>query len=260
MCEIFNYADDNTLFCHGTSLDVIKSDLQNISSKMISWFEQNYMKANAEKFKFIIFDKKCEYTNDHIEIDNKMVQNDCNVKLLGLNIDCRLNFTYHVNELCSKAGRKLKVLARLSKTVDTESKLMLFHSFILSQFEYSSMLWHFCKSDDTKMVEKIQKQALRYVFNDYDSSYSELLQKCVRQLMYTNRLRNMIDFVHKCMTGNVPKYLENMFVPNTCSRLKRKGTQLKLDKFNTIKYGSQSLRHQACKLWNDFCEIGRAHV
>ena len=114
------------------------------------------------------------------------------------------------------------------------------------------MIWHFCKADDTIMVEKIQKQALRYVFNNYELSYKDLREKSGKQLMYTNRLRKIMYFVHKCLIGKVPKYLENMYIINTNSRLMRKGTQLRIDKFNTIKYGSQSLRHQGCKLWNDF--------
>ena len=55
------------------------------------------------------------------------------VKLLGVLFDRLLPFDAHV-DICRKAGGKLCVLPRLSKTLDTESKLILFHTFVLSHF------------------------------------------------------------------------------------------------------------------------------
>ncbi len=52
-----------------------------------------------------------------------------------------------------------------------------------------------------KKIEKIQKQALRYIFNDFNASYSELLEKGNRPLMYTHRLRRILSFVGKCIEG-----------------------------------------------------------
>ncbi len=54
------------------------------------------------------------------------------VRLLGVYLDQKLSFDYHVDELC----RKLSVLARLTKTLDVARKLLLFHAYTLSQFEY----------------------------------------------------------------------------------------------------------------------------
>ncbi len=39
-----------------------------------------------------------------------------------------------------------------------------------------------------KKIEKIQKHALRYVFSDFNASYSELLEKANRPLLYIHRL------------------------------------------------------------------------
>ena len=46
---------------------------------------------------------------------------DSCVKLLGVYFDQKLSFSAHIDELCRKAGRKLSVLARLSKTLDVPS-------------------------------------------------------------------------------------------------------------------------------------------
>ncbi len=76
-------------------------------------------------------------------------------------------------------ARKLSVLARLTKTLDVASKMLLFHTYILSQFEYCSLVWHFCSRDKMKKIEKIQKQALRYIFNDLMLAIVNCLRKLI---------------------------------------------------------------------------------
>ena len=46
-------------------------------------------------------------------------------KLLGMEIGRNLNFVDHVISLCIKAGRKLAVLARLSKFMSLKQKRIL---------------------------------------------------------------------------------------------------------------------------------------
>ena len=45
-------------------------------------------------------------------------------KLLGVNIDSKLNFDCHVNHLCNKANKKLRVLARVTSSMTLEKKKM----------------------------------------------------------------------------------------------------------------------------------------
>ena len=47
--------------------------------------------------------------------------------------------------MCKKAGNKLNVLARSSKTMGSKDKMLLFHAFILFHFNYCSLVCHFSK-------------------------------------------------------------------------------------------------------------------
>ncbi len=72
------------------------------------------------------------------------------IKLLGLHVDNLLSFNAHIDVICRKAGRKfLNVLSRISNTLSTESKLSIFYSFIVAQFEYCAVVWHFCSREKT---------------------------------------------------------------------------------------------------------------
>ena len=56
------------------------------------------------------------------------------VALLGLTINNRLAFTYHVNMLCSTADYNFHALTRIRKYLTLEKTKFLFHAFINSQF------------------------------------------------------------------------------------------------------------------------------
>ena len=74
-----------------------------------------------------------------------------------------------------KASKELNVLKRIGKHLCRLGKLNIYHSFILSNFNYCPLTWHFCGEVDTKKIEKIQERALRFIYSDYSSSYESLL-------------------------------------------------------------------------------------
>ena len=63
-----------------------------------------------------------------------------NVKLLGVKKDKELTFDEHISNICLKANRKLRALARLSRFLSLEKRLTLFKAVIESQFKYCPLL------------------------------------------------------------------------------------------------------------------------
>ena len=74
---------------------------------------------------------------------NKIVCED-NVKLLGVTIDSDLNFDNHISEMCKKASRQLNILKRIGKYMNRLGRLTSYYSFILSNFNYCPVIWHYC--------------------------------------------------------------------------------------------------------------------
>ena len=103
------------------------------------------------KFQCIFFGSKDKETlrlSENIVLDVV----DC-VKLLGVDIDRNLSFNSHITRICKKAGRHIQVLRRLSSILTSETKLLLFKSYVLSQFNFCSTVWHFCSMSDIRKVE-----------------------------------------------------------------------------------------------------------
>jgi len=248
LCDIFNYADDNTICCVGDNIDDVKNKLQIVSASMMKWFDTNFMKPNPSKFQFIVFDRV--YEECFININEYVLQSQRSVKLLGIQIDAQLKFDLHISDICKKAGRKLNVLARLSKILNGDAKFILFNSFILSHFNFCPLIWHFCSINDMKQMEKIQKRALMYTFNDFTSSYSELRLKAKRPLLYVHRLRLIVSEVYKCIHELNPSYLHNLIHLKEQNYNMRNTMYLQQPKFKYVKHGKHCFRYQSTKLWN----------
>jgi hypothetical protein len=70
----------------------------------------------------------------------------------GTRID-ELRFNSHFSNICKKASRQLNVLKGLGKYLNKLGKLTIYHSFILSNFNFCPLSWH-CLDAFLQMFEK----------------------------------------------------------------------------------------------------------
>ena len=104
----------------------LKHDCQNA----IQWFTDNGMKANPNKFQFMVI-SSIQMEPQTIDLPNGVsITSDPSVKIFGVIIDDRLNFNEHISMCCTKAARQLNVRARISKYLDIKSKIDIYNSFI----------------------------------------------------------------------------------------------------------------------------------
>ena len=74
--------------------------LETGSNTAIKWFQNNKMIVNPGKFQAIIIEekKKC-HTNETLKIGDKIINASSPVKLLGVQIDDKLNFNFHISNI-----------------------------------------------------------------------------------------------------------------------------------------------------------------
>ena len=134
------------------------------------------MVANSDKFKFIVLKKPCIKTDDiTITVGNQEIKPDASVKLLGLDIDEKLNFRKYIKTLCKKAGAKLNAIKRLGIYLNEKERKLLVEAHVTSQFNYSWIVWHFCGLLEVHKMEKLHERCIRFIYNEYDKKYFELL-------------------------------------------------------------------------------------
>ena len=59
---------------------------------------------------------------------NEEIKTVDNLKLLGVRIDSKLDFTDHISSICKKASQRVGVLMKLRNLIPTKAKLVLFKS------------------------------------------------------------------------------------------------------------------------------------
>ena len=113
------------------------------------------MMANPGKFQYMLLGK---HKPLKIEIEGFQLESAKSVNLLGITIDHNLTFDTHVSNICKTANAKVKSLSRIRNTLDEKQVKLLYNSFILSRFNYCSIIWLFCSKTSYKKIAKIQKK------------------------------------------------------------------------------------------------------
>ena len=135
------------------------------------------------------------------------------VKVLGVSIDKHLTFNDHISSSCSKAARQLNAFARISKHLNLDSRRVIHQSFILSNFNYCPLVWHFCGKTNNKKLEKIQERSLRILYNDYDSTYEDLLCNNISSTLLLSRLKTLLLETFKSLRHTNAECLHDIFNP-----------------------------------------------
>ena len=106
------------------------------------------------------------------------------------------------------------------KGLDYNSRMAIYKTFIMSNFNYCPVIWMFTSIASLSKLETLQKRAFRFVLNDYESTYQNLLHNCKVPGIKILLLRNLAIEVYKCVTKINPAHLNEMFsvknVHTTC--------------------------------------------
>mgnify|MGYP000117070050 CR=1 FL=1 len=99
-------------------------------------------------------------------------------------------------------------------------------------------------------IEKIQERALRFLYDDHNSSYEELLRKSEKCTMHVNRLRYLCIEIFKTVHQLNPEFMQNIFETRTSNRPSRRPNDLQHYRPNQTTFGSNSLRSLGPQIWN----------
>ena len=176
------YADDHQIYEIGENLHTVNCKLNENAAKASYWYESNLLKGNLAKYQTMTIRNKQGSDSVCVNVQGNDIESSDSLKLLGVTIDSKMNFNDHINIVSRKASQRVGVIMRLRKLIPTEAKLQLYKTAILPHLTYyhlmyCHLIWHFCKANDTRKLERIQESGLRAVFKDKQSTYQQLLER-----------------------------------------------------------------------------------
>ena len=114
-------------------------------------------------------------------------------------------------------------------------------AFIASEFGYCPLVWMFHSRKLNSRVNKLHERALRIVYQDYASSFTELLEKDNSTTIHNRKVKN----------GLSPTFMkENIFVENAQHYYDlRKKTEFKRNNVKTVYNGTETLTFLGPRIW-----------
>lgn len=143
------FADDTTLVHTAPNMINLNQIMKINEKKTETWFAANYLKLNPDKTQRLFFSSSND-NNDNI-INN--------VKLLGITLDSRLNWSAHINNLSSKLASCNYLLRQLKKVLSPEILYTAYFSLFHSHLTYGVILWG--NSSQSIKIFRLQKYAVR---------------------------------------------------------------------------------------------------
>ena len=110
--NVIKYADDTTAY---TKLNGTNSNLQIAANDISRWSTKNYLTLNTNKTKSMVISLKNRPDAPNITIANEKIDEATTFKLLGVTVDCNLNFNNHVDNITTSGRSKCHGLTKLKR-------------------------------------------------------------------------------------------------------------------------------------------------
>ena len=146
-----------------------------------------------------------------MNVGNEVIECENSVKLLGITIDTKLDFSKHVSTLCRKASQKLHALARILNFMSHDKLRLLMKAFIESQFGYCPLVWMFHSRTLNNRINRLHERALRLVYKEPILTFEELLRKDNSFTIHHRNLQKLATEMYKIKNDRSPTLMKFIF-------------------------------------------------
>ena len=221
--NIHGYADDLQLYssCKAERVEETLSMLKDDIYLILEWFSENKLKANPDKFQFIIFGTNKQLAKippscTKIDIQDNLVEAAKEVKILGMQIDQTLSWNSHISHLKKSCAGKLIQMKQIRNCMKRETFSNVVQACVLSSIQYGDIVYGNASKTALHKAQLIQNFAAKVVTGmrkfDHVTPALNLLQwKRLEEQRKTHRL----CLLFKCLINQAPQYLSEMFHTNS---------------------------------------------
>ena len=174
--DVTLYTDDLSLF-HAIRSPEDYDKLQEDINELAAWVTTSLLTFNAVKYKYLLLSRRRNQAEiPQLYLRENPLERVFKYKYLGVIFTADLSWSEHIQSISSKAKRLLGVLYRQFYRYSSSSTLTtLYKSLIQPHLEYTSPVWNPYLDKDIKLLESVQKMALKICTGNWSSSYEENL-------------------------------------------------------------------------------------
>jgi len=161
--EVCMYADDTTIYTIGNTTDEVAIVLQVILDQLQTWCQKNRLIIHEGKCDALLLDRK-PFIGPLKDLawGHKTIGYRSFSVCLGIAIDVRLSWAYHVKSVSTSYSSKVKMLRRISflpkATLET-----IYYKTVIPSVLYGMAVWGSCPDYLMKDLELIHLRAARLI-------------------------------------------------------------------------------------------------
>ena len=256
-CKMIAYADDTQLVVEAKNILQLKHKLQNVIKLAQEWYEKNSMKNNIGKTEILVMSKgkKTEELVITVVDEGKLVEikSKKEIKILGIFLDSRLEWTKQVNSVKRKAINTIRNLHRIRKLLPVKEKIKLYNTLATPHFNYADVVWGGCGKTNSRKLQTAQNFALRSIMNKRKTDSASEIRKELKFLnLHEKRQVHEAVFINKALlhkqSANITEQYQQ-YIPTTNTRYAQAG-KLTVPKHNTTKFENSPL-YRTIRTWNN---------
>ena len=131
-----------------------------------------------------------------------------------------------------------------------QQRRLLLKSFVKAQFGYCPLVWMFHGREIKRKINQIHERSQRIVYRDYNSSFKNLLKKDNSVCIHHRNIQGLPVELLKVKENLSNTIMSDTFPTRVLNYNLRSQTDFLRNTVNTTKFGLNSLRHFASKVWS----------
>ena len=213
---VYHFADDTNLMYSCTNIKILRNNMNSDLKSIYIWLCANRLSINVTKTEFILF-KPTKYKIQErftLKLNNITLFESQKLRYLGVILDNKLSWKYHIYELTKKLSRATGVINRLKdNSVPTKALLTVYFAIFQSHLNFGLSIWGQANEIYLQKIRTIQNKVLRKITNaDYDTHITDIYKQTnvlkLTDLFKTKIISLMWDFDH----NTLPNSLNELFV------------------------------------------------
>ena len=141
---------------------------------------------------------------------------------LGLSLHETLNWSNHISKVAKKANSTMAFLRRNLRHCSEDCRKLGYISLVRSIMDYGAIIWDPFLQKDIDKLERVQRQAARFITGDYKSKFpgfmTETLEKLELPPLQDRRRSSRLIFLYKIIEGMVPAINPEEFITFTSKK------------------------------------------
>ena len=162
--KFFLFADDTSTFLISKDIQELESIYNKELSYVTDWLNANKLTLNVKKSNLILFkNAKKPAKTLNIKIKGEQIEEKEYTKYLGILIDNKLSWNYHIKHTNLKISKGIGILTKLRRYLSKNVLRTLFYAFVQPHIDCGLLVWGSATPTNLKPIKKNLQKAVRKI-------------------------------------------------------------------------------------------------